>query len=119
MHFIILAWACLTITAIALHDNSSVTIQGTFHRRDFFYVGGQFVQQGTSTVVHGQMYVEHLAPAKVTKPFPLLFIEGMCMTGTNLLNTPDGREGWADYFMSKGYEVHNIYRMIDLFFVEA
>jgi hypothetical protein len=119
MHFIIFAWACLTITAIALHDNSSVTQQGTLHRRDFFYVGGQFVQQGTSTLVHGQMYVEHLAPAKVTKPFPLLFIEGMCMTGTNLLNTPDGREGWADYFMSKGYEVHNIYRMIDLFFVEA
>jgi len=27
------------------------------------------------------------------------------MTGTNFLNTPDGRSGWADYFMKKGYEV--------------
>lgn len=27
------------------------------------------------------------------------------MTGTNFLNTPDGRPGWADYFMNKGYEV--------------
>ncbi|KAH0587092.1 hypothetical protein H2248_005910 [Termitomyces sp. 'cryptogamus'] len=27
------------------------------------------------------------------------------MTGTNFLNTPDGRLGWADYFLSKGYEL--------------
>lgn len=29
------------------------------------------------------------------------------MTGTNFLNTPDGRLGWADYFLSKGYEVRS------------
>ena len=27
------------------------------------------------------------------------------MTGANFLNTPDGRPGWADYFLSQGYEV--------------
>lgn len=27
------------------------------------------------------------------------------MTGTNFLNLPDGRVGWADYFLCKGYEV--------------
>lgn len=27
------------------------------------------------------------------------------MTGTNFLNTPDGRPGWGDFFLSKGYEV--------------
>jgi hypothetical protein len=51
------------------------------------------------------MYVEHLSPAKITQPLPIIFIEGHGMTGTNLLNTPDGRLGWADYFLSKGYEV--------------
>jgi len=30
------------------------------------------------------------------------------MTGTNFLNTPDGRPGWADYFMKKGYEVQMV-----------
>ncbi|EKM55398.1 uncharacterized protein PHACADRAFT_208918 [Phanerochaete carnosa HHB-10118-sp] len=30
----------------------------------------------------------------------------MGMTGTNFLNTPDGRVGWADHFMSKGWEVY-------------
>ncbi|KAJ3564000.1 hypothetical protein NP233_g8580 [Leucocoprinus birnbaumii] len=28
------------------------------------------------------------------------------MTGTNFLNTPDGRPGWGDFFLSKGYEVY-------------
>lgn len=27
------------------------------------------------------------------------------MTGTNFLNTPDGRPGWGDFFLGKGYEV--------------
>lgn len=27
------------------------------------------------------------------------------MTGTNFLNTPDGRLGWADYLLGKGFEV--------------
>lgn len=79
--------------------------EGTLHRRNFFYAGGTYVDEGSSTLVHGQMYVEHLAPAKVTQPLPLLFIHGMGMDGTNLLTTPDGRSGWADYFLSKGYEV--------------
>jgi hypothetical protein len=51
------------------------------------------------------MYVEHLTPAKVTQPLPILFVHGQGMTGTNWLHTPDGRPGWADYFLSEGYEV--------------
>jgi len=106
VRFFAIACVCLALTARAFHDGRTCGIQrGTLHRRNYFYAGGSFVQQGSSTLVHGQMYVEHLAPAEVTQPFPLMFIEGQGMTGTNLLNTPDGRSGWADYFMSKGYEV--------------
>ncbi|KAG6849946.1 hypothetical protein H0H93_003318 [Arthromyces matolae] len=28
------------------------------------------------------------------------------MTGTNFLNTPDGRLGWADYFLNEGYTLY-------------
>ncbi|KAG6808634.1 hypothetical protein H0H92_003438 [Tricholoma furcatifolium] len=79
---------------------------GTLHRRNYFYVGAQLVQQDGSTVAAGQMYVEHLTPEKVTQAFPIVMIPGQGMTGTNFLNTPDGRLGWADYFLSKGYEVY-------------
>lgn len=100
---VLLAFAIFTTNACCRsHD-----VEGTLHRRNYFYIGGSFIQRDDdSTLVHGQMYVEHLVPAKVTQPYPLLFIEGMGMTGTNLLNTPDGRLGWADYFMSKGYELY-------------
>ena len=78
---------------------------GVAHRRSYFYVGGDYIPGGTSQVAHGQMYVEHLVPEKVTQPLPLLMVHGHGMTATNFLNTPDGRMGWADHFMSKGYEV--------------
>jgi hypothetical protein len=105
--------ACVATISVFTKGRSEAR-QGTLHRRSYFYAGGTFVQQGSSTLVHGQMYVEHLVPATVTRPFPLVFIEGQGMTGTNLLNTPDGRTGWADYFMSKGYEVCSHYCMMDV-----
>ncbi|EKM55399.1 uncharacterized protein PHACADRAFT_195432 [Phanerochaete carnosa HHB-10118-sp] len=81
---------------------------GTLHRRTYFYAGGEFAPQSPSVISHGQVYVEHLVPEKVTQPLPLLMVHGMGMTGTNFLNTPDGRVGWADHFMSKGWEVYII-----------
>ncbi|KAJ6542615.1 hypothetical protein B0H19DRAFT_1171087 [Mycena capillaripes] len=77
---------------------------GTLHRRTYFYVGQTYIPQGNSSIAAEQMYVEHLTPAEITQPHPILFIHGNAMTGTNFLNTPDGRLGWADYFLSKGYE---------------
>jgi len=87
---------------------SDALTQGTLHRRDYFYVGQTYAAQGNSSVAFGQIYVEHLTPEKTTQPFPLLLIHGNGMSGTNFLNTPDGRLGWADYFMSKGYELYII-----------
>ncbi|KAG7096627.1 hypothetical protein E1B28_004044 [Marasmius oreades] len=78
---------------------------GTLHSRNSFYVGGEY---SNTEIAFGQIYVEHLVPADVTRPLPLMFICGRGQTGINLLNTPDGRAGWADYFLSQGYEVYLI-----------
>jgi len=86
-------------------SSSSSSVRGTLHRRDYFYVGGDYVPQGNSTIASGQIYVEHLVPERVTQPLPLVMIHGHGMTGTNFLNTPDGRPGWGDYFLSEGFEV--------------
>ena len=98
--------------------------EGTLHRRFYFYIGSEYVPTQDSVVSSGQMYVEHLVPIKVIQPFPIIFIPGkgvviigflhsrstpychIGMTGTNFLNTPDGRLGWTDYFLSQGYEVN-------------
>ncbi|KAF5393791.1 hypothetical protein D9757_000380 [Collybiopsis confluens] len=86
--------------------------QGTLHRREYFYVGENYVNTpGTnngSQIAAGQVYVEHLVPARVTQSLPILMIHGHGMTGTNFLNTPDGRLGWADYLMAAGFEIYLI-----------
>ncbi|KAF5365286.1 hypothetical protein D9758_005337 [Tetrapyrgos nigripes] len=82
--------------------------RGTAHYREYFYVGYSYVpQSGNTSIADGQIYVERLSPASgTTQPYPILFIHGSGMTGTNFLNTPDGRPGWAEWFMENGYEVY-------------
>jgi len=81
-----------------------------WYARDYFYVGGSYIQVAsgntTSQYMVGQIYVEKLTPALVTKPCPIIFIAGAGQTGTNFLHTPDNREGWAHYFLSRGYVVY-------------
>ncbi|KFH46640.1 hypothetical protein ACRE_024880 [Hapsidospora chrysogenum ATCC 11550] len=60
------------------------------------------------TAIIGQIYVEKLSPnpAPENPPLPIIFIAGAAQTGTNFLDTPDGRPGWASYFISKGHTVY-------------
>ena len=74
--------------------------------RDHFYVGGRNVGEPGKELMVGQMYVERLAPAKVTRPLPLVLIHGAAQTATNWLTTPDGRKGWAEHFLEQGYVVY-------------
>ncbi|KAI9694740.1 MAG: hypothetical protein M1822_000356 [Bathelium mastoideum] len=92
--------------------------------------GGKFGTSGTYMV--DQLYVEQLVPQNVKQKYPLVFWHGAAQTGTgrrldskylnertasawpstdnnqNWLNTPDGREGWASYFLRQGYTVYII-----------
>ena len=56
--------------------------------------------------VSGQMYVEFLLPTEQRHPFPVVMVHGGLQTGTNFTGTPDGREGWAQYFVRRGYAVY-------------
>ncbi|KAG4438568.1 hypothetical protein IFR05_005943 [Cadophora sp. M221] len=81
--------------------------QGTPHRRSYFFIGGEYVNNSSGNILAGQMYVEKLTPVSGrTKPYPIVFIHGGAQTGTNWLNKPDGNPGWASYFLSSGYEVY-------------
>ena len=91
-----------------IHANPAENVTEVLHTRQYFYVGGRYaeVKNGTHTM-SGQMYVEQLTPAaSPRKPYPLVFVHGAAQTGTNWLNTPDGRRGWASYFLAKGYIVY-------------
>src|SRR5258707_12055458 len=75
-------------------------------RDGFFYVGGKSVAINARPYMSGQMYVEFRIPAKQTHPFPIVMVHGGTMSGTNFTGTPDGREGWAQYFVRQGYAVY-------------
>ena len=75
-------------------------------RDGYFYVGGKTMNVDGKEFVYGQMYVEVRIPAKQTHPHPIIMVHGGTMSGTNFTGTPDGREGWAQYFVRQGYAVY-------------
>ena len=52
------------------------------------------------------MYAEFWIPRTLRCPYPVVMIHGNWQTGTNFTGTPDGREGWAQYFLRRGYAVY-------------
>ncbi|KAF9477862.1 alpha/beta-hydrolase [Pholiota conissans] len=98
----------VAVYAVSL-EQTYQNIQKVLYSRTYFYAGGAYVPASDgSSIFAEQIYVEHLAPSKVSAKHPIVMIHGNGMTGTNFLNTPDGRPGWADYFLSQGYEVYII-----------
>src|SRR5215472_4341239 len=75
-------------------------------RDGFFYVNGKPTAVNDREYISGQMYVEVRIPANKTKPYPIIMVHGGTMSGTNFTGTPDGREGWAQYFVRQGYAVY-------------
>lgn len=55
----------------------------------------------------GQMYVQYFIPQKEHGAYPLLMWHGGGLTGVTYETTPDGREGWLNYFLRKGWAVYN------------
>ena len=73
----------------------------------YFFVGGQYATaKNGQQVMVGQMYVQYQIPQRRTQPYPIVMWHGGGQTGTNFLGTPDGRPGWADYFLRQGYAVY-------------
>ena len=78
----------------------------TLARDGFFYVGGKLTTVDGKQYMTGQMYVEYRIPARKSHPYPIIMVHGGTMSGTNYTGTPDGREGWAQYFVRRGYAVY-------------
>ncbi|MGI4944987.1 MAG: esterase [Janthinobacterium lividum] len=111
----------LLATAVATTATSSTpTPSGplTIQSQGSFFVGGREVhsdalstQPGyapTGTITVDQMYVHYQVPAGAAGNYPLTLIHGCCLTGKSWETTPDGRMGWDEYFLRRGYPVYVI-----------
>jgi len=72
----------------------------------YFHVGGRYTKTKDGQVMVGQMFVQYQIPQERKSPYPVVMWHGGGQTGTNYLSTPDGRKGWADYFLQQGYAVY-------------
>ncbi len=77
--------------------------QSALGARASFYVGGDYAEIDQKRVFTGQMFVEVYEPKQRLHPWPVIMLHGAGQTNMNWLQTPDGRMGWCDYFVSKGY----------------
>ncbi|KAM0201261.1 hypothetical protein ACHAPA_002435 [Fusarium lateritium] len=87
--------------------NPEVVIEETMCRRSTFYVNVDWrmgATLATVTNIVGQMYVECLEPARRLYPYPIILIHGDFHTGQT--TKPDGRPGWASFFLNKGFQVY-------------
>jgi pimeloyl-ACP methyl ester carboxylesterase len=75
-------------------------------KQGYFFVGGHYVDLPDGQFTAGQIYVEYQIPKKRRHPYPIVMIEGGGQSGSNFTGTPDGRDGWAQYFLAQGYAVY-------------
>ena len=74
-------------------------------RRGDFWVPGERVTVDGKTYQRAPMFVAWEAPERVTRPYPIVLVHGGAMQGTEWLDTPDGRPGWAQRLVEAGYAV--------------
>lgn len=74
-------------------------------RRGHLWVAGKRVTVGGKTFQRGPMFVAWEAPERVTRRFPVVLVHGGALQGTEWLDTPDGRPGWAQRLVEAGYAV--------------
>ncbi len=72
----------------------------------YFFVNGKYFTAPSGQIIADQMYVEFQIPQNVKHPYPIVMIHGGGQTGTNFMGTPDGREGWGQFFLRQGYAVY-------------
>jgi len=75
-------------------------------KQGYFFVGGKYSTVGDKKVMNGQIYVEYQIPRKRTQAYPLVIVPGAAQTATNFNGTTDGREGWTQHFLRRGYAVY-------------
>jgi len=114
-------WA--TAAAAAVLAVATTAMAGSLDKglnlKDFgtFYVNGETITTPAPNananatpgrVVINQMFVEYFIPnaSNGNPKVPVVMVHGSNHTGVTWMTTPDGREGWATYFIRQGHPVY-------------
>jgi pimeloyl-ACP methyl ester carboxylesterase len=75
-------------------------------RQGYVFAGGTYHELNGKQVLTGQLYAEFQIPQDLRCPYPVIMVHGGGQSGTNYTGTPDGRDGWAQHFLRRGYAVY-------------
>src|SRR5690348_718110 len=109
---VVVAGGCVAENAQRISDAVPPASIPTFStaniaRQGHFYVGGHYTGEPGKEVMDGAMYVEVWVPKNIRHRYPVVFMTGGGGQGAySLLQTPDGRPGWAYDFVRRGYTVY-------------
>jgi pimeloyl-ACP methyl ester carboxylesterase len=98
--------AGIAISPDRFGGGASVTEPLVIARQGYFFAGGNYEERDGQKVLTGQLYVEFQIPAEQRCPYPVIMVHGGGQSGANFTGTPDGREGWAQHFLRRGYAVY-------------
>ena len=106
-----------TISAGAQQATPAKASPLTIEKQGSFFIGGRDVYSETlstlpnfapaGTITVDQIYVRYQIPVDA-KRHSIVLIHGCCLTGKTWETTPDGRMGWDEHFVRKGYATYVI-----------
>ncbi|ACK50565.1 conserved hypothetical protein [Methylocella silvestris BL2] len=67
---------------------------------------GGFGYSNSDYIKVNQMYVQFQVPMKSARNIPIVLLHGCCLTAKTWEDTPDGRMGWAEYFLRNNHAVY-------------
>jgi len=105
--------AATTMAGCASNRNDSGPL--TIAKQGSFFVGGENIKSTSlsnlpayapsGTIAVNQVYVRYQEPVNAKKTSVVL-IHGCCLTGKTWETTPDGRMGWDELFVRKGFPTY-------------
>src|SRR5215213_11463849 len=112
---VLFLFGCAATAPLALRDMGSfhvggrdVTVSGKPVKEVVFTPGGVPAKVDLNgTYLVESMYVQYFLPANRRGSIPLLMWHGGGLTGVTYETTPDGREGWLNMFIRKGWDIYN------------
>ena len=94
---------------IIIQEQGSFTVGGTYKERPGKFSQENFVAEDGQRAYGDFAYVEYQIPVKAKK-LPLIFQHGGAQSKRTWESTVDGREGFQNIFLRKGYGVYLIDR---------
>ena len=97
--------ACSKEKAISIQEQGSFAIGGSYVTHEGVYKEENFISPEGQRAYGDHAYVFYQKPTN-TKRYPLIFQHGGAQSKRTWETTPDGRDGFQNIFLKKGYSVY-------------